>query len=180
MKEFIDFVKKLWNNKRTRALAILLVYFIFFIFVFALINSSSSIPPVIDVSPLEEMKEKDIYQIEFLGSHNFVVVDNMITYNGGVYNVEERPSELSIYDISIFNTNNIYDLINSAVLESTNHVEKTNTYLIDAEKFENIIYNNQMVSDSNIRITINEEDINYIYIDLKEYYGYEVKIDLRS
>lgn len=180
MKEFIGLVKKLWDNKRTRSLAILLIYFIFFIFVFALINSSSSNLPVIDVDPLEKMKEKGIYQIEFIGSHNFVVANNMITYNGVVYNAEEKPMELYIYDISIFTTNNVYNLINSAVLESTNHVEKTNTYLISAEEFENIIYNNQIISDSNIRITISEEDINYVYIDLREYYGYEVKIDLRS
>ena len=44
MNEFIELLKKLWGNKRTRSIAILLLYVLFFIIVFMLLNSSSSQP----------------------------------------------------------------------------------------------------------------------------------------
>ena len=58
MKETIEFIKNLWANKRTRALAILIIYAIFFIFVFMLISSGETGPrEQLEDLPLEETLE---------------------------------------------------------------------------------------------------------------------------
>jgi len=176
MKEFIDLVKNLWANKRTRALAILLVYFVFFIFVFMFIGNSNKTPIINMPKQLKNMK---ISKIEFIGNDNFIFENNTIIYNDSIYIVNEMPIELSKYNLSIYTINNIDKLIDSAVLETTNHVEKSNTYLISAKEFESIIFNNIIESDLNIRIKTDKE-FNYVHLDFKDYYGYEVRIDLRS
>lgn len=177
MKEFIELIKNLWANKRTRALAILIMYFVFFIFVFILIGNSSPKTPVINES--KELKDMKISKIEFIGTDNFIFENDTIIYNDSIYNVNEMPIELLKYNLSIYTINNIDKLVESSLLETTNHVEKTKTYLISVKDFENIIYNNIIESDLNIRIKLND-DLEYVYLDFKGYYGYEVKIDLRS
>lgn len=177
MKEFIEFVKQLWKNKKTRSLAILILYGIFFIFVFTLL-SNSSVKPNIDSNPYDYLKTKVIYKMEFSGPFIFVYENNQIYYNGVIYN--EVPVELLGYDFSMLNVNNIYNLLNKSVLESKNYIEKSSTYVISAKDFENIVFNNVVDINSNIRIKIYEENLNEIIIDLNEYYGYSVKIYLRS
>ena len=177
MKEFIEFIKKLWNNKRTRSLAILLLYFIFFVFVFLLIENSSTKPPIINES--KELIDMKISKIEFIGNDNFIVENDTIKFGESIYNVNEMPIELSSYNISIYTTENIDKLIKTAVLETTNYVEKSNTYLISVKDFESIVYNNKIESDLNIRIK-KSDDLSYICLDFRDYYGYEVRIDLRS
>lgn len=179
MKEFIEFIKKLWANKRTRALAMLILYFIFFVFVFLVIGNSTPTKPISNESKTE-LKDKKISKIEFLGTENFIFENNNIIYNESIYSVNELPIELSNYDLSIYTIDNIDKLIKASVLESTNYVENSNTYLLSVKEFESIIYNNHIDSNLNIRIKINKEKLDYVYIDFKEYYGYEVNIDLRS
>lgn len=178
MKEFIEIIKKLWANKRTKSLAVLIIYVIFFVVVFSMINNSSK-PPVI-TKPLDKLKTMYIVKMEFSGNYNFTVENDTIIYNSNVYNINEKPIELQNVDISLFTPNNIYKLIDSAVLESTNYVDNSNTYLIKAKDFENVIYSNNLENDTSIRITLNEKEIKYIKIDLNEYLGYEVKIEVRS
>lgn len=178
MKEFIEIIKKLWSNKRTRAFAVLILYVIFFVVVFNMIGNSNKTPVI--TKPLDKLKIMYITKMEFIGEHNFTVENNTIIYNNINYSIDEKPLELKKYDISIYTTNNIYNLIENSVLESTNYVDNINTYLISSKDFENIIYNNIVETDYDIRITLNEYDIKYINIDLKEYYGYEVKIEVGS
>lgn len=177
MKEFIEFIKKIWANKKTRSLAILILYFIFFIFVFAFIGNYS--PKTAIINEPKELIDMEISKIEFIGENNFAVIGDSIIYNESTYSVNEMPTEIVGYDISIYTAENIDKLIKSSVLETTNYVDKTDTYLISVKDFENIVYNNSVESDLNIRIK-QSQDMNYIYIDFKECYGYEVKIDLRS
>lgn len=178
MKEFIELIKKLWANKKTRALVILLLYLIFFIFVFALFSNNKQ-SQIIDDDPLDKLKNSEVLKLEFTGNHNFIVEDNLIVYNDINYNINEIPEELLIYDVSIFKTINMYNLIKNSILESKNYVENSSTYLISAKEFESIIYKKEIESSQNIRMTINDE-ITYVLIDLEEYYGYKVKIYLRS
>jgi len=178
MKEFIEIIKKLWTNKRTRSLAILILYVIFFIVVFNLIGSGSKTPVITE--PLDKLKSMHITKMEFQGQYNFIVENNTILYNEVIYNINEKPLELQNIDISIYTVNNIYNLIKSSILESTNYVDNTNTYLISSKQFESITYSNIVETDSSIRITLNEKNIKYINIDLREYNGYEVKIEVGS
>jgi len=179
MKETIEFIKKLWDNKKTRSLAILLIYAIFFVFVFLFIGSFDK-KPIVKTEPLEKLQSMYVSKLEVTGQHNFKIENNLITYNDVIYTLEEKPIELSIYDTSIYTPYNIYNLIKSAILESQNYVNNNKTYLISAQEFESIIYGNAIDTNANIRITLNEDNISVITIDLKEYYGYEIKMEVRS
>lgn len=178
MKEFIEIVKKLWANKRTRSLVVLALYVIFFVVVFNLISNPTKTPVI--TKPLDKLKTMYITKMEFTGNYNFILENNTVIYNDAVYNIDERPEELQHIDISAFTIYNIYNLLDNSLLESTNYVDKSNTYLIKAKDFENIIYSNNIETDSDIRITLNENEIKYIKIDLKDYLGYEVNIEVRS
>ena len=90
MKEFIEIVKNLLANKRTRSIAILLLYIVFFIFVFAFINSASK--PVIKDEDI--ISNKKIYRIEIEGLDHLIYEDNKIIYNGDV--VDELPSNYNL------------------------------------------------------------------------------------
>ena len=191
MKETIEFIKSLCSNKRTRALAILVLYGIFFIFVFALISSGETGPRKqldgqLDESLENETTEFDLaditnYFVEVIGEDNFTYDSstNLIMYNNEIYLAEEKPIDLVDYDLEIFKPVNIAKLLEASVLESTNHIEKTNTYLLKISDFEIIMYNNEIINDNNIEI-ITYEDNSKIIIDLSNYYGYLVNIELRD
>ena len=189
MKETIEFIKNLWSNKPTRALAILIIYVVFFIFVFILISNGetgqrkpleSVEKPVIE-EPTFDLENVTNYLIEIVGNETFTYdsVTNLITYNEITYELEDKPIELENYDLNIFKPNNISKLLDVAVLESTNHIEKTNTYLVKISDLERIIYNNEVINEDSIKI-IMYEDNSKIIVDLTNYYGYLVNIELRD
>ena len=187
MKETIEFIKNLWANKRTRALAILIIYAIFFIFVFMLISSGETGPrEQLEDPPLEEtlefnLADIDNYFLEIVGKDNFTydVATNIITYDGEEYPLENIPNNLTNYDLDIYKPINLVKLLEVSILESTNHIEKTNTYLLKISDFEKIIYNNDIINDNNLKI-ITYEDNSKIIFDLSNYYGYLVNIELRD
>ena len=170
MKETIEFIKKLWENKRTRALSILIMYVIFFGFVFLLISSGTNIS-----NDEDSIKQENItnYKLEIIGEDNFTYdsTTNQIFYDGIYYELENRPEILSKYNLDIYNPNNILNLLEDATLESTNYLDKSDTYLIKTNDLES----NDLVDYVKV---IKYE--NKIIIDLTDYYGYTVNIELRS
>ncbi len=186
MKETIEFIKKLLSNKRTRALAILIIYAIFFVFVFMLISSGETGPHESLEEPEEtlpsfELADVTDYLIEITGEESFTydAVTNLINYEDVSYPLDEKPAILDDYDLDIFKPSNISKLLDVAILESTNHLEQTNTYLVKISDFEKIIYNNDVINDDNIRI-ITYTDNSLVIVDLSNYYGYLVNIELRD
>ena len=151
MKQIFSFIKNIYSNKRTRSLAILILYLIFFIFIFSLL----SIP---------NKNNND----EFYYLNNVVI---------GSYNVLNNEGEVTYYNTDLINTNNIYKMVKNSKLESTNYLENSNTYVISVSTFEKILYNNDVVNNDSIRITLYS---NKIILDFSNYYGYIVNIELRS
>lgn len=151
MKQIFSFIKNIYSNKRTRSLAILILYLIFFIFVFSLL----SIP---------NKNNND----EFYYLNNVVI---------GSYNVLNNEGEVTYYNTDLINTNNIYKMVKNSKLESTNYLENSNTYVISVSTFEKILYNNDVVNNDSIRITLYS---NKIILDFSNYYGYIVNMELRS
>ena len=166
MKEFIGFIKKLWQNKRTRALSILIMYAIFFTFVFMILSSKQE--PII-----EDNINITNYKLEIIGEDNFTYdsITNQVFYDGVYYEINNRPEILNKYDLDAYNPNNILDLLEDSILESTNYVDKSDTYLVNVSDLEN----NDLVDYVKV---IKYE--NKIVIDLTDYYGYIVNIELRS
>ena len=166
MKEFIEFIKKLWQNKRTRALSILIMYAIFFTFVFMILSSNQE--PII-----EDNINITNYKLEIIGEDNFTYdsITNQVFYDGVYYEINNRPETLNKYDLDVYNPNNILDLLEDATLESTNYLDKSDTYLVKVNDLES----NDLVDYVKV---IKYE--NKIIIDLTNYYGYTVNIELRS
>ena len=166
MKEFIEFIKKLWQNKRTRALSILIMYAIFFTFVFMILSNNQE--PII-----EDNINITNYKLEIIGEDNFTYdsITNQVFYDGVYYEINNRPEILNKYDLDVYNPNNILDLLEDATLESTNYLDKSDTYLVKVNDLES----NDLVDYVKV---IKYE--NKIIIDLTNYYGYTVNIELRS
>ncbi len=190
MKETIQFIKKMWANKRTRAIAILIIYAIFFMFVFILISNGThetQIPEEPDEITEQEKEEqgieviKDIkdYKLEFVFEETFTYdsLTNLITYNDKEYLLEEKPFELSDYKIGVYTPVNIYNLLKKGVLKTTNHLENSKTYLVKYSDYELIFNNNEVESEENIEITTYNEPITKIKIELP---SYVVNIELRG
>lgn len=151
MKQVIEFIKTLWQNKRTRALAILIIYIIFFVFVFAILNASNN-------------KEEDkFYYLKNINIVNYNVLDN-------------NDNIVMYYDSNLINGEVIYKLVKNSTLESTNYIDNSNTYyisIIDYEKLQNI----DVLNDGGIRTTVSDDKI---ILDFTEYYGYKIILDVRS
>ena len=183
MKETIEFIKKLWSNKRTRSLAILIIYVIFFIFVFTLISSGSHDYQDNEEANQdnEEIKLEDItnYKLEIVGEGNFTYDSNTNKgfYDGIYYEVENIPEIISKYDLNIFNPSNVSKVLEVSILESTNYIDESDTYVVKISDFEKIIYNNEIVNDEYIKIIKYDSKM---VVDLTNYYGYVVNIELRS
>ena len=189
MKETIELIKKLWANKRTKSLSILIIYFIFFSFVFLLIfnGSHSYKKPNIEedekniIEDNQEIKLEDItnYKLEFIGEDNFTYdsLTNQIFYDGTYYEIDNILEIISKYDLNIFIPSNISKLLEVGILESTNYIDKSDTYIIKISDFERIIYDNKIINDEYIKIIKYDTKI---VVDLSNYYGYIVKIELRS
>lgn len=184
MKETIEFIKKLLSNKRTRALAILIIYIIFFAFVFALISNGSHNYQNNEETNIEENEEIELeditnYKLEIIGEDNFTYdsLTNQIFYDGVYYEIDNIPEIISKYNLNIFSPNNVSKLLEVGILESTNYIDKSDTYVIKISDFERISNNNEIINDEYIKIIKYEKKLT---IDLSNYYGYVVNIELRS
>ena len=184
MKETIEFIKKLWSNKRTKSLAILIMYVIFFSFVFLFISNGThnyENDGESNINENEYIKLEDYknYKLEIIGEDNFTYDSNSkkIFYDGIYYELENVPDIISKYDLNIFIPANISKLLKVGILESTNYIDKSDTYVIKISDFERIINNIEIINDEYIKIIKYEEKI---IIDLTNHYGYVVNIELRS
>lgn len=180
MKETVEFIKKLWSNKRTKSLAILLIYFIFFIFVFTLISSGShNYQNNEETNKEDKLEDITNYRLEIIGEDNFTYDSNTdkVFYDGIYYEIDNVPEIISKYDLNIFSPSNVSKLLEVGTLESTNYIDKSDTYVIKISDFEKIIYNNEIINDEYIKIIKYESKI---IVDLFNYYGYVVNIELRS
>lgn len=162
MKEFFNIIKKLWANKRTRAIAILILYVIFFIFVFSLLNHD-------DGNNYDMFSKISAnYNLEFIGEENYKMI------NGNFYYNDELISDLNEINVDMYNPKYISNILDKAILESTNHIEKSDVYLCDINNFDKNILEGKF----KFKIYKSENHISEIELYLKEYYGYDVIISL--
>ena len=176
MKETFEIIKKLWENKKTRAIAILVLYVIFFAFVISIIQAPDEVQ-VVETSSFDTILKYQIDKIEISGEDNFVYVNNQIIYEDNTYEIGD-VSKLDIYDLSIFSISNIHKLLKKASLENTNYLEHSNTYYMSYADFNKIVGSEESGA-FNVHIKL-YDDYSKVIIDLNECCGYEAQIDLRS
>lgn len=189
--EYIRKVKEFLKDPKKKALTQLGIYAIFFIFVFALLNSSSN-----NTQPLEEPKTP-IESYEEMQGYNYKVTytnmdkidivegtyyDNksLFTYNNQKYYYEDSLYIIDNdsyyltgigYNIPKIFSKNLISIINELEEESkTAYKDGTlvTTYTIDSNKMYNYLFELESNYDSlvTISITESEEEIHNIVIDL--------------
>ncbi|MBE6149186.1 MAG: hypothetical protein E7170_00500 [Firmicutes bacterium] len=150
MMEVLEFIKNLWQNKRTRALSILIIYIIFFIIIFTTLNRS-----------------KPVDKFDYL--KNIEILN---------YSVTDKYDEIiTEYNSTLISGEVIYRLVKNANLESTNYIDNSNTYHITSDDYEKIINNVENETLEPIRITLSD---NKIILDFTSYYGYKINIEYKN
>ena len=179
MMEYIEKFKIIWSNKRYHALILLGLYILFFAFVFLLISEKEDVIPANNTTQKEELtglelfKTEDNYIYNIKGIYEVNVVDNgsTINYLNNSYTVDTIVDALKIYDFSLYTPLNIYKIIESSTLESTNYINNTNTYVITQTSFDKLIYGLETRSDYSIKIItyLNDKNIKKVEIYFATY-----------
>ena len=170
MKPYIELFKKIWSNKKYRAFILLGLYFIFFLFVFS-IDRIPNVTPVEEVKPLEGIELfKTVTKYKYTINDIHVTVDNDISieYLNNYYTMDNIIDELKEYDYLLYNPEFIYKIISNSVLESTNYVLNTNTYIISATKY-NELFNSSVTDDIKTVTYMDEKNIKYVEVYFKDY-----------
>lgn len=211
MKKIVEIFKKIrqgLKNPKTKSLTLLGIYALFFIFVFVVLNFSSSKQSNVVDKVKEEKDENTITSYEYIYkiNNNNVLSEITGTYSNGeevfnynnkkyyikdskVYlsdnNLVEITEELPLNIIS-HNYNNINKLIESSeFIEKTTYKdnsEKT-TYNITSDKYFEIlepnIYDVLDCVTSNVSIVVKSSKyIDEVLIDLSSYCGYVNTIEI--
>ena len=211
MKKIVDIFKKIkqgLKNPKTKSLTLLGIYALFFIFVFVVLNFSSSKETNVVDKVIKEKEENTITSYEYIYTINNNNVLSEITgtysngkevfnYNNKKYYIKDSKVYLSDNDsveiteelplnIISYNYNNINKLIESSeFIEKTTYKdnsEKT-TYNITSDKYFEILKSNiSNVSNyaiSNISIIVKSSKyVDEVLIDLSSYFGYVNTIEI--
>ncbi len=206
IKIYLRKFKQLWKNRRYRSLIILLMYFIFFMILFAILNFSSD-----NVNLSEEktipFENYDIYDFSIQLDINTVIYNingkrsqNIyeFIYNNQIFNMTYSELKQSNLDINIINCfeftpSLINSMLENSLLVSEKKVVATNEiikeYSLNLSKYLQILdYNLDIYNpDDVIIITMtaldNQEtsitlDLTNFYKNLEEAYKeYKIKID---
>lgn len=184
---FIKSVKKNLKDPKKKSLTLLGLYFIFFIFVFAVINSAGNSDyneeKFISKTALENYKDMSSYQYKFTFLDNGLtnIIDGtyysdktLFMYNdkkyfyesGSLYSIDNDSYYLSNieYNINKLFNSNLYNILDNLQEESKTTYNdgriKTN-YVLDANIFYNYYFDQESNYQTNISIEITEKD-NYI------------------
>lgn len=180
MKEIWNFIKGLWKNKRTRALAVLLLYCCFFIFVYFFISANKSVPrPEVSLKGLDALEKVKYYHFEVKMDEVVEVScenDIQITYLNESYTMDTIPANLEKYYLAFWKPMNLKNIIEKATLVSTNYLEKKDTYQITSnvdilswESNYDIIIETYKEQDIIKKVTIEQKELPfYLVWEVKE------------
>lgn len=165
MKKF----KELWKNPRYHALMVLGFYLVFFAFTFLFIyNMNSNKVPVLPKTELEYFEEITKYTVKVIGEEEFIMDEKgKVTYLNESYTIDTLPLELQKYQVSFINPKMIYQMIQKATLQSTNYIDKIDTYLLTKEEFLDLT--NLSLEKDIIIDVYKEEQIKKIILDMEDY-----------
>ena len=197
--EFIRKIKENLKDPKKKALTQLGIYAIFFIFVFILISSGDS--STSDYSDYVEENTDTISNYEYIYKINNNEIINEITgtlkkeensfnYNGLNYIKKEgiiylnNEQTILDFDIDRYSYSNIEKLIENSDTETTYKDSQKKVYTMNVNEYFTLLneVNNCGVIDCtyiNVSISVEKENyINYVVIDLSNYYGYKYIIEI--
>lgn len=196
--DFIKKVKEWLKNPKKKALTQLGLYAIFFIIVFALIGmgNSANTPNYIHENTNKEATNYEyIYKINNNEMINHITGtfnnnEDIFNYNGLNYNKKEGVIYLNDtvvtldFDVDKYKYKNIELLIENADSKTTYTDSKKIVYNINIVEYFTLFneVNNCSTMDCttiNIPVTVEKETyINYVIIDLSNYYGYKYIVEI--
>ncbi len=169
MKETFKNIKELLKNPRYKAITLLGIYAIFFIFVYLVINSINQIPNS------NEIIETSIFQSET--QYRLTYNTDVYTFDNGVYTFNDLnyTDETLIINYDLITPIILEQLINDSTLLSTNHIGKFDTRTITIKQYEQIVNNVEVENENQIIINIfKNELVSKMEIILEEYKGYNI------
>lgn len=197
--EYFKKIKELLKDPKKKALVQLGIYGIFFLIVFILLSNGGKSSNSNYSDYVEENTDVTNYEYVYKLNNNEVI--NQITgtlnnnedtfnYNGlnyikkeGVVYLNNTPVTLD-FDVDKYKYNNIELLIENNDSKTTYNDSNKVVYNMNVIKYFNLLkeVNNCSIMDCNninVAITIEEDNyINYVLIDLSNYYGYKYNIEI--
>lgn len=191
--EYIKKIREFLKDPKKKALTQLGIYFVFFIFVFILLNGGNDnvvTPPVEETkNPLEIYNDMNgyIYKVTYTNINKVDVIEgtyynkaSLFTYNNlkyyygdSLYVIDNDTYYLSNieYNISKIFNNNLYNIIKDLEEESkTTYKDGTviTNYIIDSNKIYNYLFDTESIYTNTATISIkeNQNEIHNIVIDL--------------
>lgn len=158
MKNKLKKIKEIWNNKRYRAVIILIMYIIFFALSFVYLDSFKT---------KNNTKNTNYY---YIINNEITVKDLKITYKDNIYS----KKDFSEYNFNL-TLDDINNLIKNGTLESQNYIENTLTYIVNVEEYNKLL-DNKLDTNETIKIIVYKED-NKINVDFSLVYGYPYVVD---
>ena len=195
--KFFKKIREYLKDPKKKSLTMLGIYAIFFIFVFIFINTGNSSTP--DYVPEDTTNEINNYEYIYKINNNEIINEitgtyknneDSFNYNGLNYIKKENTIYLNNapvtldFDIDRYKYNNIELLIENSDSKTTYKESNKVIYNINVNKYYtllNEVNNCNIIDCTNIEIPITVEssgNIDYVLIDLSNYYGYKYTIEI--
>ncbi len=185
---FFGNILKVFHNPKKKSLIYLALYVLFFLFAFAIINTSSNMGSSYneleneksELSALDNYKNMNSYKYEITFTINDMIdyvegtyynSTSLLTINGSKYYYENNLfyiidgtsyhlSDVKYNILKFFNTNFYEILINSKLESSITYNDGTieNDYIIDSNYFYKYYFEQDSIYQNNITITVFEKD----------------------
>lgn len=189
-------LRELFKDKKKKSLVMLGFYFIFFIFVFVFIAIGKSSKSNVSLESTEQNQDlitnyEYVYKIDNNGiiTNVFGTYKDSIdtfNYNGlnytkkeGIIYLNDQPIDNIDFNVDIYKYEKIQELIENSDSKTTYKEDKKVVYTIGATKYfsDNCIGENCELSQ--VYITIEQDKyIEYVIIDLSNYYGYKYTVEI--
>lgn len=154
IKKFLNFIKKLWSNKKTRSATILFFYLIFIFIMVISIRINSDETPQEDQEIIENLEEssKENNKLKYFENYKYDMEITLDTQE--IYKISTNNDE-SIIKYYIFNqNNNKYDIIEAIPSNIVSLDLEYILYLINStnEEFTTIYKDGTILNNYNIKL----------------------------
>ncbi len=171
----MDKIKEIWNDKKQRAMYILVFYIVFFMIIIIMFLPRSHQKDRILIEPLDEEIKSEIeeffvndffaledyrYQLTIVDSNEKETVLEVIINESFLVTILEEKTDL-IKKALIFNNVMIKRIINNSelVARSTNYIEQfeEEVYFLNSETFEQLLFEKEVTAE--IVVVFTEEQL---------------------
>lgn len=170
MNKYVDIFNTIWNNKRYKAILILILYVIFFT---VIILFAKTVPKTNEVSPLEKFKNEKFFNFQIIVDDQTIVGsfnNNKLTfsYHDITYNYIDQKLDNDNFDykeiLDYVSHKKIVDFISnnqSSMYSETKYSDGTISKIYKIDNIELITYQKETIYQVDIKL--NNKEYNILY-----------------